>query len=157
MSELPNDQLASTPDTEAKTGSNVGRSIGIAVAVLILVAIVGAAVYGLVTHPLATAVVRDVAIIALALVTALIGVFLIVLIFQLQSLIALLRNEIKPILDSTNQTVSTVRGTTTFVSETLVQPVIAAASYASALRQTVSTLTGGNRRKKPRPKDGRGS
>jgi hypothetical protein len=154
MSEFSDKQPGNTPDTEAKTGTKVGRTIGIVAAVVVLLALVGAAAYGLVTHPLVTAVLRDVAIIALALVTLLIGLFLVILIFQLQSLIALLREEIKPILESTNQTVSTVRGTTTFVTETLVQPMITAASYASALRQTVSTLSGGNR-KKPRQRDGK--
>jgi hypothetical protein len=148
MSEFSNEQPGNNLDTQAETGTKAGRIIGIVAAVVVLLALIGAAAYGLVTHPLVTAILRDVAIITLALVTALIGLFLIILIFQLQSLIALLREEIKPILQSTNETVSTVRGTTNFVSETLVQPMITAASYASALRQTVSTLSGGNRKKK---------
>jgi hypothetical protein len=157
MSEFSNEQPGSNPDTQAKTGAKAGKIIGIVAAVVIVLAMVGAAAYGLVTHPLVTAILRDVAIIALALVTVLIGLFLLVLIFQLQSLVALLRDEIKPILQSTNETVSTVRGTTTFVSEALVQPVITAASYASALRQTVSTLSGRNRKKKPGRRDGQGA
>jgi hypothetical protein len=148
MSEFSDKQPGDIPDIEAKTGGNVGRNVGIAAAVVVLLAIVGAATYGLVTHPVVTSVLRDVAIIVLALVTITIGLFLVILIFQLQSLIVLLRQEIKPILESTNETVSTVRGTTSFVSETLVQPMITAASYASAVRQTLSTLSGGKRKGK---------
>ena len=89
--------------------SNTLRNIGIGLAVLLVIAVIGAAIYGLATHPLLTAVIRDIFIIVLALVTIIIGLFLVILVFQLQSLIVLLRDEIKPILNSTSQTVSTVR------------------------------------------------
>jgi hypothetical protein len=150
MQELSDTIPVDSPEKEPQSGKKVGRTIGIVAAVVLILAIIGASVYGLVTHPVITSVLRDVAIIALALVTLVIGLFLAILIFQLQSLIALLRNEIKPILESTNQTVSTVRGTTTFVSDAVVRPMITAASYASAVRQTIQTLSGSNRRaKKP--------
>jgi hypothetical protein len=137
-------------ETSRQPSQNIGRNVAIAVGVVLLLAIIGAAVYGMVTHPHITAVLRDIFIIALALVTIVIGLFLVVLIFQLQSLIALLRDEIRPILESTNQTVSTVRGTTTFVSDTVVHPVITAASYLSGVRETVRVLAGdGRKRKKP--------
>ena len=35
-----------------------------------------------------------------------------------------LQNEIKPILDSTNETISTMRGTVTFLSDNLAEPVV---------------------------------
>jgi hypothetical protein len=148
MDEQTGSKPIDIPDTPSKTGKNRGRTIGIVAAVVVILALIGASVYGLVTHPVATSILRDISIIVLSLVTIVIGLFLAVLIFQLQSLIALLRDEIKPILESTNETVSTVRGTTTFVSDALVQPMITAASYASAIRQTITTLTGGNRKKK---------
>jgi hypothetical protein len=148
MEELSDPKPVDIPDRKPQTGKNTGRNIAIAAAVLIVLALIVAAAYGLVTHPIVTSVLRDISIIVLALVTIVIGLFLAILIFQLQSLIALLRDEIKPILESTNQTVSTVRGTTTFVSQTLVQPMIAAASHVSAIRQTFQTLTGGGRKGK---------
>lgn len=121
-------------------GRNVGKTIRNVLIAVVIVAAIGAAIWGLATNATATAVVRDIAIIVLALVTGLIGVFLAILIFQVQSLIALLRNEIKPILDSANQTVSTVKGTSTFVSDTVVSPVIQALSFASGVRQTAKVL-----------------
>jgi hypothetical protein len=148
MEELSDPKPVDVPDMKPQTDRKTGRNIAIAAAVLIVLALIVAAGYGLVTHPIVTSVLRDISIIVLALVTIVIGLFLAILIFQLQSLIALLRDEIKPILESTNQTVSTVRGTTTFVSQTLVQPMIAAASYASAIRQTFQTLSGGGRKGK---------
>jgi hypothetical protein len=129
---------------------NTLRNIGIGLVVLLVLAAIGAAIYGLATHPLLTAVVRDIFIIVLALVTIVIGLFLVILIFQLQSLIALLRDEIKPILNSTNQTVSTVRGTTTFVSENLVKPMIETASLTAGFVGGLRALAGTGRQKRHR-------
>ncbi len=142
---------------KAKKPRNLGRTIGLIVAAIVIVLVIAAAVYGLVKVPGAASTVRDLAIIALALVTLVIGIFLVVLIFQLQSLIALLRNEIKPILSSTNQTVNTVRGTTTFLSETIVNPAITVASYVSGIRQAVSLFTGRGRKKDRAKGGGNGS
>ncbi|MCL7452118.1 MAG: hypothetical protein M8467_03615 [Anaerolineae bacterium] len=132
------------------------RNVAIVVAVVILLALVGLAVWGMASHPLLTAVIRDISIIVLALVTIIIGLFLVILIFQLQSLIALLRDEVKPILESANQTASTVRGTTTFVSDSVVRPVIEAASFAAGMGRTIRVLTGSDRKKRQR-KRSRGS
>ena len=121
-------------------GTNRQRIIGAAIIGTIVVAIMALSIYGMVTHPVVTSVVRDISIIVLALVTLTIGIFLIVLIFQLQSLIALLRDEIKPILESANETANTVRGTTTFVSDAVVSPMIQVASLASGVAQTLRTL-----------------
>lgn len=142
----------SEPRLEGQDGGQQStlRNIGIVVAVLLVLAIIGAIIYGMVTHPLLTAVVRDISIIVLALVTIIIGLFLVILIFQLQSLIALLRDEIQPILRSTNQTVSTVRGTTTFVSDAVVRPLIQTASATAGLVGSLRALTGGDRRKRHR-------
>jgi hypothetical protein len=134
--------------SESKTSTNTRRNIIIAIVAIVVLALFAAAIYGMVTHPVATSVVRDISIIALALVTLVIGLFLVILIFQLQSLIALLRDEIKPILDSANETASTVRGTTTFVSDAVVTPLIQVASVASGVKQTIQTLTGTGRKRK---------
>lgn len=127
--------------SESEKGSKTGRNIGIALIVVVILAAVGASIYGMAKSPDTTSVLRDMAIIALALVTLIIGIFLIILIFQLQSLITLLRDEIKPILDSAAETANTVRGTTTFVSDTVVTPLINAASVASGIRQTIRALS----------------
>jgi hypothetical protein len=142
----PVDVPGAGPETEK--GTNRLRIIGFVLIAVVLVAILGLAGYGLATNPRATAVVRDIAIILLALVTIVIGLFLVILIFQLQSLTALLRDEIKPILDSANETVSTVRGTTTFVSDAVVTPMIQVASLAAGVGQTLRTLTSTGRKGK---------
>lgn len=148
MDEIQEAPATDVPDAEEKKGSRTGRTIGIVLAVVLVVAIVVASIYGLVSYPSITARLRDVSIIVLALVTIIIGLSLVVLMFQLQSLIVLLRDEIKPILDSANETASTVRGTTTFVSDAVVTPLIEAAGYAAAVRQTFKTLFGDGRKKR---------
>ncbi|MCX6031485.1 MAG: hypothetical protein NT169_19570 [Chloroflexi bacterium] len=85
---------------------------------------------------------RDVAIIILALESIIIGVLLAVLVIQVIRLVKLLREEVLPILNSTQETVGTVRGTATFMTDHLVQPVVKVSSYAAGARQAVSTLFG---------------
>jgi hypothetical protein len=88
----------------------------------------------------ALASVRDLAIILLALESLVIGVVLVVLILEIRNLAKLLRDEIKPILDSADETVRTVRGTTSFVSESLVNPMIRASSFASGVMQALRII-----------------
>jgi hypothetical protein len=153
MEEMEDTTSAQAPPPDMarpQTGKrrNAMKTIGIVAVVVLILAIIGAVLYGLAANPPVTAVLRDISIIVLALVTIVTGIFVAVLVFQLQSLIVLLRDEIYPILDSVNQTVSTVRGTTTFVSDAVVTPMITAASYASAVRQSIRALTGDPSRKK---------
>jgi hypothetical protein len=84
----------------------------------------------------------------MALESLLLGLALVVLIIQLARLINLLQNEIKPILDSTNQTVSTLRGTTAFLSDNLVEPIIKMNEYFAGLQQALRVfgLARGKRR-----------
>ena len=112
--------------------------IAIIIGVVVILAITIGIIALLYSNPGPTAVIRDIFIIALAVVSFLIGILMLVLIIQLQSLIALLRNEIKPMLTNANQTVSAVRGTAVFVSDNLVKPTIGFASFvagAQAVRQ----------------------
>lgn len=115
---------------------------GIIIGVVIFLAIIIGIVILLYNNPGPTAVIRDIFIIALALVSFLIGVLMLVLIFQLQSLIALLRNEIKPMLSNANQTVSTMRGTAVFVSDNLVKPTIGFASFVAGVRGVQQAFVG---------------
>ena len=86
--------------------------------------------------------VRDVFIIMLALESIIVVGLLVWLIFELRGLTRLLRDEIRPILASARETVGTVRGTTTFVSDNLVAPIIKVQGYMAGVRAAVNTLTG---------------
>ena len=146
MTEEPSKASATEVAPMQPERRRIGRKVGLVLGAIFVVAGLVAAVYALVTNPPIAATVRDITIIVLALSTTLICFSLMVLILQLQSLIGLLRDEIRPILSSANQTARTVRGTTTFLSDSLVSPVISVASYASGIRQVVKLLIGGRRR-----------
>ena len=92
------------------------------------------------------ATVRDVAIILLAVESLIIGVLLSVLLWQLRNLSRMLEEEVKPLLDSANETVGTVRGTSTFLSETVVSPVVQIISTVTGLRRGLRVLSGIRRR-----------
>ncbi len=81
----------------------IGGAVGFLV--LLVVAIVLMAKF-----PAATEVVRDIAIVAV--MTFLIGLAMLLLIFQIQVLIQVLRDEIQPLLHTVNDTASTGQGTT---------------------------------------------
>ena len=88
------------------------------------------------------ALLRDAAIVFVAFEALLIGVLLIILMVQVQSLIVLLRDEIKPMLESANETVATVRGTAQFVSHNVVSPVVKWSGYLAGLRRVVREISG---------------
>jgi len=92
------------------------------------------------------ALVRDIAIILLAVESLVIGGILIVLVLQIRSLTKMLEEEVQPILESTKETATTVRGTTVFLSDTFVKPLINAVGYASAANRVMSVLARGKRR-----------
>lgn len=85
---------------------------------------------------------RDVSIILVAIESIVIGVLLSVLVIQLARLSKLLREELLPILAATQDTVGTVRGTTTFVGDHVVQPVVTISSYAAGARGALGALVG---------------
>lgn len=84
--------------------------------------------------------VRDLAIILLAVESLVIGVVLIILVLEIRNLAKMLKEEIKPILESADETVRTVRGTTVFVSENLVNPMVRVSSFASGVAQALRIL-----------------
>jgi hypothetical protein len=102
------------------------------------------------------AAVRDVAIVLLALASLVIGVLLVLLLVQIRSLVRTLREEIAPILQTTQDTASRVGGTVHLLSDTVVSPLIKVNSYAAGLRQAVGTfrgLTGGAARRRTVKRD----
>lgn len=116
--------------------------VAIVAGVLLLLVGIGFAVYGLLQDPGTTANIRDIFIIFLAFEALIIGAALIILILQVASLINLLQNEVKPILQATSETVNTLRGTTEFLSENLVEPVIRLNSYLAGLRRFLHLFGG---------------
>lgn len=114
----------------------VGAVIGV---IVILAAIVAFIVY-LANPGTPTDKIRDIFIIFMALEFLLLGLALVILIIQLATLINLLQNEVKPILDSTNETANTLRGTAIFLSDNLVDPVMKLNEYLAGLRRMMGLI-----------------
>ena len=133
------ENIPATPEEEAAQRAALRKQrwilAGIITGAVILVAGIITAIIFLAKSPTVAANVRDIFIIFMALESLLIGAALVVLIIQIASLINLLQNEVRPILQSTSETVNTLRGTTEFLSENLVEPVIKLNSYLAGLRK----------------------
>lgn len=63
-----------------------------------------------------------------------------ILIFQLSALTNLLKIEIKPILESTRDTVNNVKGTVSFMSDKIVEPAISAGAKVAGAKKITSFL-----------------
>ena len=83
---------------------------------------------------------RDVFIIVVAFESLLIGVAMIVLILQVASLVNLLQNEVRPILQATSETVNNLRGTAEFLGENVVEPVIKLNGYLAGLSRMLELM-----------------
>src|SRR5512146_2359694 len=120
---------AEVPQLPAGTKKGSKAWIFILVVIVLLALVIGAIVLMLSSAPESVGKIRDIFIIFLALESLIIGVVLTILVVQISLLINLLQNEIKPILESTSETVNTLKGTTTFISSNLVSPVIKLNEY----------------------------
>jgi hypothetical protein len=114
--------------------------IPIVIGVIILLALLGLAIYFLLQPATPTDRIRDIFIIVVALESLVIGVALIILIVQLASLINLLQNEVKPILNATSETVNTLRGTAEFLGENVVEPVIKLNGYLAGMYRMLELM-----------------
>ena len=118
----------------------------IVVGIVIVLLIIIAAILLIGSDNETTGRVRDVFIIFMALESIVIGAALVILIVQLATLINLLQNELKPIIQSTNETANTLRGTIAFLSDNITEPVIKLNTYLAGLKQFFDLMRPGKRR-----------
>ncbi len=132
------------------------RAVVITLLVLVLVVtVISLALYYLLTaNPDKTEQIRDVFIIILAVQSLMMGLVVVILILQLARLINLIQNEIRPILNSTSETVNNLRGTTLFLSENMVEPVIKMNEYMAGFTQFFATIGLIRRSSKKKNKNG---
>ncbi len=86
--------------------------------------------------------VRDIFVIILSLVSCLFSIVIVILLVLVVRLVNMIEFEIKPVLERTNETITMVRGTTTFMSKNIVEPATAASGYIAAIQQGWKALFG---------------
>ena len=87
-----------------------------------------------------SATVRDIAIIIVALESIFVFILLGVLVWQIWRLTKLIQTEVKPVLLDAQETVNTLKATTAFMSDNVVQPAVKASAQAVKAQTTVRTL-----------------
>ena len=110
--------------------------LGVVIVLLLIVGLI-VAVTVMINNPAQTETFRDIMIIFMAFESLIIGLALVIMLVQLARLTNLLQYEIRPILEATNETVGSLRGTTQFLSDNLVTPVVKASSSFAALRRAI--------------------
>lgn len=129
-------ELKTTPDaSQSKAAIWI-----VVVVILVLAGLAAGTIFLLRSDVGTTSHIRDIFIIFMALESFIVGLALIVLVVQLATLINLLQNEIKPILNSTNETVNTLRGTATFLSNNMAEPVIKLNESVAVIRKLMEFL-----------------
>ena len=139
-SEAP--ELTALEEAKQREAERKQRTIIITAVIFIILMVVGivAAVIGLLQPDTPTDRIRDIFIIFMALESLLIGAALVILIVQFASLINLLQNEVRPILDATNETVNHLRGTAEFLGENVVEPVIKLNGYLAGMQRMLELI-----------------
>jgi len=130
------------PEVEGQTKNGVKSKMiwAVLAGLIILAALITGIVFLAKSDTITTSHIRDIFIIVLALESLIIGGALVILVVQLALLINLLQNEIKPILETTRRTVNTLKGTTAFLSEHAVKPVINLGSLAAGMKRLVEII-----------------
>lgn len=132
-------ETSQTASPYQKSGG--GKAIWIVLGgVIMLVALVVGIIYLARTDITTTGKIRDIFIIVLAVESIIIGAALVIMVIQVAALFNLLKNEIQPILESTQETLSTLKGTTAFLSKHAIKPVINMSSMAAGLKKMVSLI-----------------
>ena len=131
--------LDPSPETESdpKEVSSTGKKALLVIGAVFVIGLIVAGLILLLQPGTDTGRIRDIFIIFMALEFLLIGIVMIVLIIQLARLTLLLQNEITPILQSTSETANTLRGTTVFLSEHLVEPVLKMNQYLAGMNRII--------------------
>ncbi len=121
--------------------------IGSIVVFILLTALI---VFLAATFPAEIEAIRDIFIIIFAAAACASVAVLVMLLYAVIRLINMLEYEIKPILEKTNETITMVQGTTSFVSTNVVRPAITARSYVAGVRRSLRVIFGDPDRNLPR-------
>lgn len=125
-----------------KPSKKTSRGLAIGLVLLGLLLLVGfvAAIIYLLQPGAPTEGLRDIFIILVAFEFMVIGLAMILLLVQLARLINLLNNEVRPILESASEAANTLRGTSRFLSDKLVAPIVKLSAGVAGFRRALDLL-----------------
>jgi hypothetical protein len=122
--------------------AGVGGSMGLCLVLFVVALIIGVASGDSGTMADFVAVMRDLLIIFMVLQGIVVGAGLIIVIYQAAVLINILQNEIDPVVEGTQETIATARGTATFISRHLTEPIIRGSAFLSGARRFMREISG---------------
>jgi hypothetical protein len=93
-----------------------------------------------------TARLRDISIVFISLFAVIATLLLAAILGAILWLVLTLRDRVIPLLETLTATATRVKGTTEFVTEQAVQPIISVAGTMARMRAMTRTVTGGKRR-----------
>ena len=122
----------------------IGGSIG-AVVLAVIIALLYWGDEGPVTARL-----RDISIVFISLFAVIATLLLAAILGAILWLVLTLRDRVIPLLETLTATATRVKGTTEFMTEQAVQPIISVAGTMARMRAMTRTVTGGKKRPVPR-------
>lgn len=137
--EDPDLDVSEEPNGPSDTRRTAILVAAVVLFLLVLVALV-VGVATLVRNPGTAEALRDAVIVVLGIQSVITGLAVLVLLIQVARLTALLQNEVRPMLEATNETVQTLRGTTEFLSENVVRPVVRMNGAMAAVRRALELV-----------------
>ena len=111
--------------------------IGIAILIIALLVLLS---FALMIAAGITTTVMEVVIILLAVESLIVGGVTLFLLYQVIMLVTLVREEVIPLIESAQETVSSARGTTVYVSRKIVEPSVRVASNMARLQAMARVL-----------------
>ena len=148
--EVTNSSTVSAPDNERqRLISNLPVILGIIGGIVVMGLLIWLTIWLASEYAPQIEAVRDIFIIGFSLAMCLSVIVLVIMLVMLIRLINMLEFEIKPILEKTNETMGTLKGTTDFVSQNVVKPTITASSYLYGITRGVKVLFGNPRKNLP--------
>jgi hypothetical protein len=135
VNRLPDETVSKT--SADKKNSRRTTYIGIGVAVVLILII---ASFVLMINGGVTGVVRDILIILLAFESLVLIGLMVVLVIQMMLLVRLMRDEVRPLITSAQETINSARGTTQFVGRKIVTPTASAAANIAQVRRMFQVL-----------------
>lgn len=118
--------------------------IGGIIAVVVLALIIGLLYWG--DEGPVTARLRDISIVFISLITVISTILLAAIVGALLWLVFTIRDKVVPLLETLSDTLTRLKGTTEFVTEQAVSPIIQAAGAFAKFRAVTKTATGGKAR-----------